>query len=281
MTSLLNHLENSGLAALQKLAPKNITSAIKQASASTGVDFSYLMQQAKVESSFDATAKAKSSSASGLYQFIKSTWMNMVDKYGDKHGIDTEGKSEKEILDMRNDPEVAAKMAAEFARENKEFLDANWGGEVGSTELYLAHFMGAAGAAAFLKARDENGLKIAADIFPAAAQANKAVFYDTNTGRAKTLDEVYAFFDAKFEMPEEIQQETVVANAAKSYQDPFQDYPSAPVSSRKHAALMYIATGGNVPSNYQNMISNPLELMLMTQMDVPFFENKSNNHAFF
>ena len=287
MTGLLNHIQNNGLAALQKLAPANVTSAIKQASARTGVDFAYLMQQAKVESSFNPTAKAKTSSATGLYQFIKSTWLNVVDKYGDKHGIDTAGKTETEILEMRKDPEIAAKMAAEFARDNKEFLETNWGGEVGATELYMAHFMGAGGAAAFLSARDENGSKIAADLFPSAAKANKNVFYDPLTDRAKTLDEVYAFFDTKFETPEEIQKESVIATAAESYENPFLEYPAATkyFARNKHDAastFMPLAlSSSDIPSAYQNMISNPLELMLLTQLDTPFFESKTEKYSVF
>ena len=124
----------------------------------------------------------------------------MVERYGEKHGIDTEGKSKQEILDLRKDPEIASKMAAEFASENEKFLNNHWGGEVGSTELYFAHFLGAPNAAAFLNARDDNGMKTAAVLFPAAAKANPNVFYDTKTGRAKSLDEVYAFFDKKFQV---------------------------------------------------------------------------------
>ncbi len=284
MTSLLNHIQNNSLAALQKLAPANVTSAIKQASARTGVDFAYLMQQAKVESSFKPDAKAKTSSASGLYQFIKSTWMNMVDKYAEKHGIDTAGKSETEILEMRNDPKIASKMAAEFARENKEFLDTNWGGKVGSTELYMAHFMGAGGAAAFLNARDENGSKTAAYLFPAAAKANKNVFYDSATGRAKTLDEVYAFFDTKFTIPEEVQKETVIATAAKSYEDPFREYAKPSYSANDiHKALMPLSLSfsSNIPSNYQSMLSNPIELMLLSQLDMPLVDSKAEKYSIF
>ena len=81
--------QNNNLVALQQRAGANISGAIQNASVKTGVDFSYLLKQADVESSFNATAKAKGSSATGLFQFIESTWLSMVKKYGDKYGLGT------------------------------------------------------------------------------------------------------------------------------------------------------------------------------------------------
>lgn len=199
MDSLTKTIQNNVLAVFGTKAPENVLNAIKKASAATGVNFAYMLQQAGVESSFNPEAKAKSSSASGLYQFISSTWMDMMNKYGEKHGVDTDGMSKKEILALRSDPEISANMAAEFASENERYLNKTWGGDVGSTELYLAHFMGAGGAAAFLKARDQNPLQPAANLMPSAAKANRNVFYDPS-GRPKTIDEVYARFDKKFQM---------------------------------------------------------------------------------
>jgi hypothetical protein len=123
--------------------------------------------------------------------------MTMIDKHGAKYGINPD-QSRSSLLALRNDPEIASYMAAEFAAENKEILQEQWGGNIGATEQYFAHFMGASGAAAFLNARDHDGSQPAAYIFPKAAKANRNVFYDTATGRAKTLDEVYARFDKKF-----------------------------------------------------------------------------------
>lgn len=179
--------------------PDNITNAIYKASTHSGVDFSYLVNQAKAESNFNPTAKAKTSSATGLYQFIDSTWLQMVDRYGAEYGLDTAGMNRRDILDMRKDPEAASFMAAAFASENEKFLNSHWGGEVGATELYFAHFLGASGAASFLNARDENPVARAADLFPKAARANYGVFFDRESGDPRTLEQVYQFFDRKFQ----------------------------------------------------------------------------------
>lgn len=199
MNSVTNSLEFKSLGAVAKNASPEVINAIQTASSKTGVDFSYLVKQAAVESSFDASAKNKSSSATGLYQFIDSTWLQMVDRYGDDFGIETDGKSKREILALRKDPEAASFMAAAFASENEQSLRENWGGPVGETELYLAHFMGASGASSFLNARDENPLRAAADLYPAAARANRNVFYDQETGQARSLEQVYQFFNRKFD----------------------------------------------------------------------------------
>lgn len=208
--SLLN--QNNALAAMSQQAGTEVTKAIYSASHKSGVDFGYLLKQAKVESSFDTDAQAKTSSARGLYQFINSTWLDMVKKHGEKYGIDT-SQSKQELLALRDDPEISAHMAAEFAGENQNYLERQWGGEVGATELYLAHFMGAGGASSFLKAKDANPLQPAAELFGRAAKANENVFFDRTTKRAKTLQEVYDYFDQKFEDVKGA--ETVIAETEK------------------------------------------------------------------
>lgn len=197
MNNALNTLQNNALAALSARAPQGIVNAIKTASAKTGVSFTYLMEKAAAESNFNADAKAKTSSATGLFQFIESTWMDMIKTHGEKYGIDT-SQSKPALLNLRKDPKIASVMAAEFASDNKAFLEKTVGGDIGNTELYFAHFMGAGGASAFLSQLKKNPLSIAADIFPKEARANRGVFYDSKTGAPKTLQQVYDFFDKKF-----------------------------------------------------------------------------------
>lgn len=277
MTNLINSLQNNALASLTKGASDTVLGAIQNASTSTGVDFAYLLKQAQVESNFNPEIKAATSSATGLYQFIKSTWMSMIDKYGEKYGIETEGMTKEQILDLRKDPEIASNMAAEFASENEQFLDTHWGGDVGSTELYLAHFLGAPNAAAFLNARDENGMKPAALIFPAAAKANKSIFYDTKTGRAKSLDEVYAHFDNKFQIEDIDPKDIVIGNAIKVADDAVNKSQTSPIqmaetqAQRVPNSLVYVNKTPNYysPIPHYQMIQSPVELMLLSQLDLP------------
>lgn len=303
----MNGLTNS-IAGIAKKAPQGVLSAIRNASLKTGVDFSYMVQQAAAESSFNPTAKARSSSASGLYQFIESTWLSMVRDHGEKHGlgalagkIDARGRvadkaARQEILALRNDPEIASHMAAEFAAENGKFLESHWAKgrkDVGATELYFAHFMGAGGAAAFLKARDENPLQQAALLFPKAAAANRNVFYDTKTGRPKTMDEVYAFFDRKFSVKDialpEMQTAALEAPVSEA-PVPAEPAPGAAeesqpaaygqiagdalIRSRVFTAERNLArferlAAAPLPGAYQNLLRSPVDLMLLTQLEPP------------
>ena len=187
-------------------APQEIADAIRNASAESGVSFSYLMAQAAVESGFRADAKAPTSSATGLYQFIERTWLDMVREYGDKFGLGhyadalesgrVDRDLRREILDLRKDPKTAAQMAAQYACENQDRLERTVGGRIGDTELYLAHFLGPAGAARFLKAWRSDPGQAAAEVLPDAARANRSIFYDRKGTRS--LDQVYRHFAAKF-----------------------------------------------------------------------------------
>lgn len=197
----------------QGVAPKQVIQAVQKAAQRTGTDFSFLMEKAATESSFNPSAKAKTSSATGLFQFIESTWLNMVKEHGAKYGLGdmaekievkngrpcvTDAAARKEILNLRKNPEISALMACELSADNKEYLESKISSDVGGTELYLAHFMGAGGAAKFLSRRDENGSAIAAKLFPQEARANKNIFYDSKTSKARTLDGIYNLFAKKF-----------------------------------------------------------------------------------
>ncbi|MBI2233510.1 MAG: hypothetical protein HYU57_00555 [Micavibrio aeruginosavorus] len=244
-----NAIDNNPLAALMQRAGPSVTAAIQRASVKTGVDFAYMMEKAAAESSFKADAKAKTSSAAGLYQFIESTWLQMVNRHGDKYGlgayadkISDSGKvsdtaTRREILALRNDPEIAALMAGEFAAENRQALIDSGIAEkdIGSTELYLAHFLGAGAASEFIKAKQDNPLAPAADIFPRAAKANHNVFYNSKTQQARSLGEVYAFFDKKFGCAEG-------SSTMASAPSPEAKTPSPAVIARNDAARTALPT---------------------------------------
>lgn len=188
-------------------APADVRSAVRLASAETGVDFSYLMAKAAVESSFRPDAKAPTSSATGLYQFIESTWLDMVERHGAEHGLEAEAAAlqsgsvdrttRREILDLRKDPKLAAAMAAEYTRENVDHLRRTVGGTIGNTERYLAHFLGAGGAEDFLRAMRADPDQAAAEVMPSAAKSNRSIFY--RNGAPRSLEEVYDHFAAKFD----------------------------------------------------------------------------------
>ncbi|CAK0761838.1 Lytic transglycosylase [Azospirillaceae bacterium] len=207
--------------------PADVESAVQEASQRTGVDFAYLLEKASIESSFRTDLKASTSSATGLYQFLDSTWLSTVKAHGSAHGLEqyanaiqtrSDGRPfvadpdmRREILDLRKDARVSALMAAEFTRDNYDYLQNNVkNAKIGPTELYLAHFLGAGGGAKFLNAMKENATTLGRDVFPEAAGSNYNVFYSRD-GQPKTLQQIYDRFAAKFADQEN--QTSVVAGA--------------------------------------------------------------------
>lgn len=276
MNSALKSLENNALAALSSRAPAGIVNAIKTASAKTGVSFSYLMEKAAAESNFNPTIKAKTSSATGLFQFIESTWMDMVNKHGAKHGINT-NQSRQSLLNLRKDPEISSLMAAEFAEGNKAHLEKTIGGDIGNTELYFAHFMGAGGASAFLSQLKKNPNALGANLFPKEANANRGVFYDSKTGTPRSLGKIYEFFDKKFsndKTPATMAHKP--AGSIRGYQHrPFSlKHPVEIINASNHSALnslyklenslnaFFSQPIGGLSDSFYGKISNPSSMLL-------------------
>lgn len=192
-------------------ASQRVTSAIQRAAARTGVDFDYLLGQAKLESGLNANARAGTSSASGLYQFVEQSWLAVVKKHGSEHGMGwaadsiqrtasgrytVAGGNRSAILALRNDPDAAALMAAEHASDNRAAIEGATGRSATGTDLYMAHFLGLGGARQFLTAMAGDPGRSAAAMFPAAARANHNVFYAAD-GSARSLSDVYQRFASK------------------------------------------------------------------------------------
>src|SRR5262245_62363627 len=59
-----------------------VTGAIRDAARTTGAGFEYLLNTALRESNLNPDAKAKSSSATGLFQFIDQTWLGTMKQSG-------------------------------------------------------------------------------------------------------------------------------------------------------------------------------------------------------
>lgn len=187
--------------------PSTVSASLRQASARTGVDFDYLAMTAARESSFNSQAKAKTSSATGLFQFIDQTWLSVLKQTGASHGLgreaaaiqqDSQGRYfvpdralRAEIMDLRKDPSIASLMAGELTAQNSRILENALGRAPSNAELYMAHFMGPSGASKLLTAAERMPDGTAADLFPREAAANKPIFFKAS-GEARTLQEVVA-----------------------------------------------------------------------------------------
>ncbi len=186
-------------------ASGGVEAAIRRASHATGVDFDFLMKTARRESAFNPNAKAPTSSASGLFQFIEQTWLATVKQHGAKHGYGqyadlihrgsdgrwrVEGSARNVVLDLRFDAQAASTMAGELTASNAAYRRGRTGREPGAGDLYAAHFLGPAGAAQIMEAVTARPGASAAAMFPQAAAANRSIFY--RDGRSATIAEVHA-----------------------------------------------------------------------------------------
>ncbi|MEN0652355.1 MULTISPECIES: hypothetical protein [Hyphobacterium] len=179
---------------------------IARAAQATGADFDFLVRTAERESGFDARAQARTSSAAGMFQFLEQTWLGMMHTRGAAHGFAGEANAiergsdgrytvrdparRQEILDMRFDAQTSALMAGELAAANAEVLRTRIGREPTSGELYAAHFLGASGAAELIQTARAEPDTPAAQLFPAAAAANRPIFYAD--GQARSARDVLA-----------------------------------------------------------------------------------------
>jgi hypothetical protein len=190
---------------LGRLSPERATvvAALQNAAARTGSDFNYLLGTAMRESSLKPGAQSATSSATGLFQFIEQTWLGLVKDHGASHGLaqaastitrGSDGRyrsgNKDAILALRKDPNIAALMAGEHAKQIGATLQSVLGRSPCGGELYAAHFLGPESACKLIKLAENNPGVSAASQFPGAAAANKTVFYHAN-GAAKSVKEVY------------------------------------------------------------------------------------------
>jgi hypothetical protein len=191
-----------------------IAGAIKQAASTTGTSFEYLLATAKMESNFNPTASATTSSARGLYQFIDQTWLGTVKEAGSQLGYgkyaDAITKSSSgnysvsdpaardAIMKLRDDPDAASSMAAVLTQSNSFKLTGDIGRRPTDAELYMAHFMGVGGAAKLISNAEDHPNASGARLFPNAASANRSIFYDRD-GRERSVSEVYSVLTQRYD----------------------------------------------------------------------------------
>ncbi len=194
----------------------SVAGAIRQASQATGTSFNYLLATAKVESGLNPQAGASTSSARGLFQFIEQTWLATIKQAGSALGYGryadaitktASGQYEvqdpamrNEILKLRNDPTANAVMAGAFTQANAAILTDKLGRAPSEGELYIAHFLGAGGAARLIRLAATDPNAKAVDFFPSAAQANSPIFYDRTTGRPRSLAQVRDVLTARYDV---------------------------------------------------------------------------------
>ena len=240
-------------------AGSTVTGAIRQASQATGTSFTYLLATAQVESGLNPHAGASTSSARGLFQFVEQTWLGTLKqsgaalgygRYADAITRTASGHYEvqdpamrSQILKLRNDPDANAVMAGAFTKANATYLAQKLGREPSEGELYIAHFLGAGGAARLISQAASNPNATAATAFGNAAQANPSIFYDRKSGGARTVAQVRDVLTARYDVARSrpVLPAAAVMQAANG-QAPITPLPLAPVPAEPIAMMPLAAT---------------------------------------
>ena len=167
-------------------APQTLPAPGVAGSAGTGFKAppGYYSRSATAESSGDPTAKAKTSSAYGLYGFTDGTWSDTIKRHPEL-GVD--------VSRDRSNPDAQRKVMEAFTADNAGLLEAR-GISPTAANLRSQHVLGSSGGVRFIQGYqndpDAPATKYAA---PDQVAANKTMFFNKD-GSPKTVAQVYSNF---------------------------------------------------------------------------------------
>jgi hypothetical protein len=183
MTTLADIQRHLGVAADGKWGPITaaaIAEAIGMPETVSEIPDDYWPMLSKIESNDRPYVKAGSSSASGLYQFIKNTWIGEGGKWGTNPSLAFGGLRPTEAEQLQR--------AKSFTEKNVKVLKAQ-GLPINKASLYAAHFLGAGKAAELIGADVIASAEIIAG--EAATRANPSIL------RGKTVGEFLSWLHRK------------------------------------------------------------------------------------
>ncbi len=192
-----------------RVAPA-VIDAIQMAARESHIDPHLLAAIAWRESRFDPNAANQRSSARGLLQFTAMTWFHAVRDFGGRHNIGhlaaaihkapsgellvTEPRVRTEILDLRSDPVLSAKMAADLMNRQDAAMQEQLGHPVTSADFYLLHVLGPSGSTRFLTTLTKRPAASSLDVASRKILRNAGLL--ANDGRPMTLANTYAAIKA-------------------------------------------------------------------------------------
>jgi len=173
MTTLTDIQRHLGVPADGKLGPVTLGALAK----ALGIDGpaipdDYWPMLAKIESNNRPYVKADSSTASGLYQFVKATWIAEGGAWGQDNG--------KAFGGLRPSAEEQLARAKSFTATNAAYLRSK-GLTINRASLYAAHFLGAGTAAKVIGAHVDDRADLIAG--PAATAANPSILKGKTVGQ--------------------------------------------------------------------------------------------------
>lgn len=217
----------------------------RAAGAHVGVDPTLLAAIAWIESRWKPDAKSATSSAEGLFQFLSSTWHDLVRKYGTQEGISA---------GAIRVPRAQCVLGAYFLRDNSNNLKNKIGTDPTGPQCYLAHFLGLSAAVAVLRAAPAdpiiNPLRSVYATTPAGAgyadnvlAANSGLLTHGD-GTSRSVQAVLAILESKVAEGLKAAGQLLSANAAAQVVN---DEPSWLVIARQEIGVKEIDGAGSNP----------------------------------
>lgn len=131
----------------------------------------------QIESAGKPTARARTSSATGLAQFVSATWLAVIHAHRPDLG---KTRTRSQLLALRTDPSLSIELMARHWEDNGRAI-----GSFADGDLYLAHFAGVGAALRILRA--EAGRAVSDVVSQRAIDANPSIL------RGKTCGQVRAW----------------------------------------------------------------------------------------
>lgn len=205
--SLRFYLKDQGL-------DPSVVDAMYDASIAQDVDFGILALSSMLESEFGSNTISASSSARGMFQFIDSTWLILIHKYGKRIGLNAESDSlyldqktgrievkndsritRESILTLRDDPRIISMIKAFHLKEEEQALTDFGITAPHATDYYIVHMLGTGFAQKFYELKNQNAsLPLAQSGITGAEQAannNPYFFFSASKTQPLTAAQSY------------------------------------------------------------------------------------------
>jgi hypothetical protein len=209
--------------------PEIVVNAVLNAGRSTGIDPALLLTIAWTESGFRTEAKNQTSSAAGLLQFTKQTWLENMKTFGRKHGLShlaglihrsgvghlvVRASARDRIWTLRNDPRIATLLAAERLDYQRELSK---GHVLQVVDLYLIHALGVTGANRFIEAVTNRPSAPCKAVVGDVAWKSSGLFRDLPHGASTSLGAANNVISVRFEQRRSYYANLLVDDVAASH----------------------------------------------------------------